>query len=70
MTTECGNGEFCATLSRQIKNPGENGYGLFAVTGGRRITGPLIGVRYKKNAKSDGVMLNYCPFCGKRIDWY
>jgi hypothetical protein len=26
-----------------------------------------IGVIYKENAKSNGIMLNYCPFCGKDL---
>jgi len=26
-----------------------------------------IGVVYKENAKSNGIMFNYCPFCGKDL---
>ena len=27
-----------------------------------------IGVTHKKNSKDAGVMLNYCPWCGKNIE--
>lgn len=30
----------------------------------------LIGVVYRETAKSDGIMLNRCPWCGERVDYW
>ena len=33
-------------------------------------TKKLLGVMYKESAQDRGVMLNHCPFCGEKIDWF
>lgn len=30
----------------------------------------LLGVMYKESATDRGIMLNHCPFCGEKIDWF
>ena len=34
-------------------------------TGARR----LVGVRFRSKYRDNGVMLNFCPFCGAEILW-
>jgi hypothetical protein len=77
---KCGKGKFCADLA-EILRPYETGARGFVVV--RRITiqqinkqqiglddSVISGVGYKETAKDKGVMLNYCPFCGEKIDWF
>ncbi|MDR2095174.1 MAG: hypothetical protein LBP76_06610 [Treponema sp.] len=70
---KCGNGVFCNTLDKRIKYPGSGGYGLFSFLVLRYDEGMMercIGVIYKETAKDRGIALNYCPFCGEKIDWF
>ena len=30
----------------------------------------IKGALYKQDAKDKGLMLNYCPWCGEKIDWF
>jgi len=30
----------------------------------------LRGVLYKMKSKDPGLALNFCPFCGERLDWF
>ena len=30
----------------------------------------LIGIKYKTGTKDRGIMLNHCPFCGEKLDWF
>jgi hypothetical protein len=30
----------------------------------------LKGIMYKSDHKDRGLMLNYCPICGSKIDWW
>lgn len=68
---------FCPTLRARVKSSGEPGYGMFKLavldlfenTGSKNAV-RVIGVNYKESAKDRGVMFNYCPYCGEKIDWF
>jgi hypothetical protein len=70
---------FCKALLKRMKFPGEAGYGFFALMVIKRIpmagkkikTGEsLKGAMYRESRKDKGLMINFCPFCGRRIDWF
>jgi hypothetical protein len=63
---------FCSTMAAKIKFPGEGGYGFFAVMvmNSKELTQTLAGAMYKTSAKDRGVMMNFCPYCGTKIDWF
>jgi hypothetical protein len=66
---------FCSPMMKRLKFPGEKGYGFFAFIvidppNGKQTWEKLKGVMYKSETKDHGMMLNYCPFCGARIDWF
>jgi hypothetical protein len=74
---KCGNRKLCEALLGRVKVPGSGGYGLFAkyVILENDLLEPqvithLVGVSYKTGVKDKGVMLNFCPFCGEKIDWF
>jgi hypothetical protein len=64
-------------MEQRIKFPGEKGYGIFALMvidrsdmGKKQAQEKLKGIMYKSDAKDHGLMMNFCPFCGSRIDWF
>jgi hypothetical protein len=64
-------------MAQRIKFPREKGCGIFALMviddsdlDKRQVREKLKGVFYKKDKNDRGLMLNYCPFCGSRIDWF
>jgi hypothetical protein len=68
---------FCSSMARRIKFPGEKGYGFFALMVIKRsdlektqAQEKLKGVMYKSDKKDNGLMMNFCPFCGSKIDWF
>lgn len=63
---------FCKTLCKRVKAPGSGGYGFFEVQvlDLEKRGVKTIGVNYKESAKDRGVMLNNCPYCGEKIDWF
>jgi hypothetical protein len=73
---KCGGGQFCKEMEKRLENPERREYGLFAM---RTITlDPVFnrmerrttGVLYQEDVETEGVAFNFCPFCGKRIDWF
>jgi hypothetical protein len=67
---------FCPSMEQRVKFPGEKGYGFFALMVIER-SGPekrahekLKGVMYKSEPKDQGLMMNFCSFCGEKIDWF
>jgi hypothetical protein len=77
---KCGNGKLCDDLAKRAYPYEKNARGFVAV---RHITikqmserqiglddSVVSGIGYKETAKDKGVMLNYCPFCGEKIDWF
>jgi hypothetical protein len=64
-------------MARRIIFPGEKGYGFFALMIIKRsdlekkqVQEKLKGIMYKSKAKDRGLMMNFCPFCGSKIDWF
>jgi hypothetical protein len=64
-------------MKRCIKFSGGKGCGFFALLamnrsdpGEKQARGKLNGAIYKPNAKDPGLAVNFCPFCGSRIDWF
>jgi hypothetical protein len=64
-------------MAQRIKFPGEKGYGFFALMiisrsdlGKKQVQEKLKGIMYKSEAKDHGLMMNFCPFCGAKIDWF
>jgi hypothetical protein len=66
---KCGNRKLCDDFAHLAYPYANNAFGFVVV---RHIMEDAIisGVGYKKDAKDMGVMLNYCPFCGEKIDWF
>jgi len=59
----------CASLEDKVQLANEHKKGLVCVVIFNMKTGndKFIGVAYKEDANDNGVMLNYCPWCGKNI---
>lgn len=68
---KCGNERPCKTLSDRLEVSGHSGKGFQAVEVVNFRTGQtqIIGIQYKTHYKDRGIMLNYCPWCGKNILW-
>jgi hypothetical protein len=66
---KCSAGGFCSTLLERFS---DNKRGLTSVTTINLKTGEskTIGVRYCLNAKDNGLMLNFCPWCGEDIQFF
>jgi len=58
----------CEFLSERVLLGMGGGAGLHTVETYNFTTEERIfrGVAYKMNAKDNGLMINHCPFCGKR----
>jgi hypothetical protein len=65
----------------ELTHPYENGANGFVVTYflpvdtmGKQQIGPhdyrVSGVGYRGTSLDKGVMFNFCPFCGEKIDWF
>lgn len=65
---------FCNTLRERLKSCNDTGYGMFELQVldlfEKEASCRTIGVNYKLTAKDRGVMFNYCPYCGEKIDWF
>jgi hypothetical protein len=64
-------------MFQRVKFPGEKGYGFFALMviehsslEKKQAHEELKGVIYKSDPKDHGLMMNFCPFCGAKIDWF
>jgi hypothetical protein len=60
----------CSLLNSKIGDANHKGFVYIQTT--NTITGKerLIGIAYKTSVKDLGTLLNFCPFCGERIDWF
>jgi hypothetical protein len=68
---------FCPLMDERVKFPGEKGYGFFAFVvvnycdpENKQSREEVQGVMYKSDQKDRGLMMNCCPFCGAKIDWF
>ena len=62
--------DLCETLSdrlNQESNAHKKGFTTIVIFSSRTRKFKTIGVAYKKNSKDEGVMLNFCPFCGESL---
>jgi len=68
---------FCKTFVDRMEMACFHGKGFVPLTAidGSAIVGngmaiKTLGMMYKTSATDRGLMLNYCPFCGEKIDWF
>lgn len=61
----------CPTLddrTHQIANTTKAGFDVLITSQlGKKIKDTFRGVVYRKSSKDNGLMINFCPFCG--TDW-
>lgn len=75
---KCNNEQgFCKTLSDRLDPACHHGKGMqpLSVMDMNALVGDssaikCVGVLYKTDSKDRGVMFNYCPYCGNKIDWF
>jgi hypothetical protein len=61
---------FCPTLEQFTQSDRHTkGFSWFNIFDHENGTTKIktIGVVYKENTKSNGILLNYCPFCGEDL---
>jgi hypothetical protein len=68
---------FCDTLFDRLHEANYRGKGFSPYTviyredlSKENFEPKVLGVRYRMNAGDQGIMLNYCPFCGSKLDWF
>lgn len=70
---------FCPSMNSRLKMPGNKGGGFFALCivtkddmekKSIELHETIKGVYFQANAKDKGIALNFCPFCGARLDWF
>jgi hypothetical protein len=69
---KCGKTGMCVHLQDRVILGLGGGAGLHSMQTINLTTGKttFAGVCYKTNAKDFGILINHCPFCGKRPgDW-
>jgi hypothetical protein len=67
MAEKCdNNGAYCRVLEHLIQDYHSKGIVDITVV---NLSGDSkhLGVAYKEDKKSRGIMFNYCPFCGEKI---
>jgi hypothetical protein len=80
MNKKCGDGKFCDDFAKMLR-PYKTGARGFLISRYLPIEAMdkkqiepndyrISGVGYKENHQDNGVMLNFCPFCGEAIDWF
>jgi hypothetical protein len=59
-------------VKQLVRFPGEANTGLFVVMTMKNDykEAELKGIMYKETKKDNGLMLNFCPVCGAKIDWF
>ena len=64
----CGgkNGDYCASLQSRLGDQHSKGLVLIEVMNLKKHTTWAFAA-YKQTAKDRGVVLNFCPFCGKGL---
>lgn len=69
----CKEGKPCSFLDDRLDldaNSHTKGLSLVVSTSMKTGKHRVLGVAYRRNAKDRGLLLNYCPFCGKDIRWH
>lgn len=73
---ECTPGKFCAAFDMFINPLANEGKGFRALAITKNVDKHprdhqryIAGVVMSKGGKDDGIVLNYCPFCGKSTRW-
>lgn len=63
---------FCSPLADRLEGVAHKGKGFtqLAVLSGDALKLKIVGVCYKTGGSDKGLMLNFCPFCGSKIDWF
>lgn len=64
---ECTKEAFCDALQERIGDYHSKGIVPVDVVDHKEHKIKRIGVAYKRNRTDKGIMLNYCPWCGKFI---
>jgi len=61
--------DFCMTLKKHIQTNGmPKGLSYFTImTKPPNIEFKTIGVVYREKPKDNGILINYCPFCGNDL---
>jgi hypothetical protein len=76
---KCKKGKLCGDLACLVRPFEKNARGFVLVSQIKisqlnkkqiGLKDHINGVGYKADARDNGVMLNYCPFCGEKIDWF
>jgi len=70
MPIKCTLPEFCTVLNSKIEDANHKGFVSIHSTNLNNGEQRLLGIAYKTSVRDPGVMLNFCPFCGERIDWF
>lgn len=60
----------CSILSSKIEDANHKDFVFIHATNIMTSEKRLLGVVYKTSVRDPGIMLNFCPFCGERIDWF
>ena len=60
------NGEYCASLSQRLQDQHSKGLVYMNIVNLKDHTTWGFAA-YKESAKARGVVLNFCPFCGKPL---
>lgn len=64
-------GDYCAALTDRLEadaNARRKGLVLMVLTNFTTGSSRVVGVSFKTGAKDGGLLLNFCPFCGARIN--
>jgi hypothetical protein len=67
---KCSLSNWCSTLNSKIENANHKGFVLLRAMNADTGKERLLGIAYKTSVTDSGVMLNFCPFCGERIDYW
>jgi hypothetical protein len=62
----------CQKIRELVRFPGEVETGLFVVMTMENDykESEIQGIMYKEDKEAKGLMLNFCPICGAKIDWF
>lgn len=70
---KCGRARFCRLMENALGNTLSNehvkGFVAIQVTNMKTFQSRVLGIAYRKSARDRGLMINFCPFCGKSILW-
>lgn len=65
---KCNSEKMCTWLADRVECIGFSGKGLvpvYRLNIHGKLTSVLYGVKYKQARGDNGILINYCPFCGQ-----